>query len=168
MKISVHFQNWTLIPRSIIIIIAWYMVYYSLDRPDSSGSLWPQFRDWKSPPFRPVPDSSHRFLEATLSLHLNFNFFNFWAFIGNVDCTLFKRNICTELIFTQVYILLAEISIFIMVQKGTLMMFSLNMLDYPMSFLALPTWPWNTFQTLRGTWALNHVILILKGLLSQQ
>ena len=41
-----------------------------------------------------------------------------------------------------------EISIFIMVQKGTLMMFSLNMLDYPMSFLSLSTWTWNTFPTL--------------------
>ena len=44
-----------------------------------------------------------------------------------------------------------EISIFIMVQKGTLMMFSLNMLDYPMSFLSLSTWTWNTFPTLSGT-----------------
>ena len=25
------------------------------------------------------------------------------------------------------------------------MMFSLNMLDYPMSFLSLSTWTWNTF-----------------------
>ena len=39
-------------------------------------------------------------------------------------------------------------------------MFSLNMLDYPMSFLSLSTWTWNTFPTLRGTWAfyLNHVL----------
>ena len=40
------------------------------------------------------------------------------------------------------------------------MMFSLNMLDYPMSFLSLSTWTWNTFPTLRGIWAfyLNNVL----------
>ena len=40
------------------------------------------------------------------------------------------------------------------------MMFSLNMLDYPMSFLSLSTWTWNPFPTLRGNWALylNHVL----------
>ena len=36
----------------------------------------------------------------------------------------------------------------IMVQKGRLMMFSLNMLDYPMYFLSLSTWTWDTFPTL--------------------
>ena len=40
------------------------------------------------------------------------------------------------------------IGIFIMVQKGRLMMFSLNMLDYPMYFVSLSTWTWDTFQTL--------------------
>ena len=45
------------------------------------------------------------------------------------------------------------IGIFIMVRKGRLTTFSLNTLDYPLSFLSLSTWTWNTFPILRGTWA---------------
>ena len=39
-------------------------------------------------------------------------------------------------------------------------MFSLNMLDYPMSFLSLFTWTWNNFPTLRSNFAfyLNPVL----------
>ena len=31
-------------------------------------------------------------------------------------------------------------------------MLSLHMLDYPMPYLSLSTWTWNTFPTLRDTW----------------
>ena len=40
------------------------------------------------------------------------------------------------------------------------MMFYLNMENYPVFFLLLSTWTWDTFPTLRGTWGfyLNHVL----------
>ena len=41
-----------------------------------------------------------------------------------------------------------------------LMMFCLNMVDYPMFFLLLSSLTWDTFLTLRGTWGfyLNRVL----------
>ena len=44
--------------------------------------------------------------------------------------------------------------------KVTLIMFFLNMVDYPVFFPSLSTLTWDTFLTLRGTWGfyLNHVL----------
>ena len=50
--------------------------------------------------------------------------------------------------------------LFFLVLGLFLIMFYLNMVDWPVFFPSLSTWTWDTFLTLRGTWGfyLNHVL----------